>query len=513
MLLMRRNKPKVWIVGAGPGDPGLLTLKAARAIKHAGVLLYDYLASEATVALAPATCEKIFVGKQAGAHSLSQEAINDLMIAKAREGKRVVRLKGGDPFVFGRGAEEAQELRAAGIEFEIIPGISSALAAPAYAGIPLTHRAHNTSFTVLTGHEDPTKAEPTIDWARYADPHQTLVLLMAMGNLPHIVSKLRKGGLPAATPVAVIREGTRPSQETCVATLETILAEVERLELSAPAIVVIGEVVRVREEIAWFDRAPLFGKRVLVTRPAHQAAAFAESLLEHGAHPILAPVIAIGPPDDVAAARQAVEWISEYHWLVFSSNNAVDAFFEHLAAIGEDARYLRFVKVAAIGPKTAAALLRRGIVANVVPNEFVSEDLAEGLLESISAHERTLVFRAQEARDVLPEKLMAAQRSVEIIAAYKTSVVLDPQFAQKVRSADILTFTSASTVYGFAQNLGESAAEAARGKLVACIGPVTAQAARELGLNVDIVAAEYTAEGLLDALEGALQSTASVSRR
>lgn len=513
MLPMPRSRPKVSLVGAGPGDPGLLTLKAARAIQSADILLYDYLASEATVALAPANCEKLFVGKQAGAHSFSQGAINDLIVAKAREGKRVVRLKGGDPFVFGRGAEEAQELRRAGIDFEIIPGITSAIAAPAYAGIPVTHRAHNTAFTVLTGHEDPAKPESTIDWARFADPHQTLVLLMAMGNLQHIVAELSKHGLPAATPVAVIREGTRPTQETCVATLETIAAEVERRGLGAPAVVVIGDVVGARNEIAWFDNAPLFGKRVLVTRPAQQGLSFAESLLEHGAQPVLAPVIAIGPPDDDAAARSAVEHIGEYQWLVLSSHHAVDALFHHLAAIGKDARYLRAVKIAAIGPKTAASLRRHGIDADLVPDEFLSEGLADALLEQISPHERTLVFRAQEARDVLPGALAAANRSVEIVAAYKTSLVSDPNFARKVESADILTFTSASTVSGYVQNLGSAAQSAGGGKIVACIGPVTAQAARDAGLHVDVVAAEYTAEGLLDALEGALQSTGSASHR
>ncbi|MFN2529160.1 MAG: uroporphyrinogen-III C-methyltransferase [Candidatus Baltobacteraceae bacterium] len=499
------EKGKVSLVGAGPGDPGLLTLKAARALRNADVLLHDYLASEATVALAPESCEKIYVGKTAGAHTLSQDEIHELMVRKAREGKRVVRLKGGDPFVFGRGAEEAGVLHQAGIAFEIIPGISSAIAAPAYAGIPVTHRSHNVAFTVLTGHEDPAKAQSGIDWSRYADPNQTLVLLMAMGNLPAIVKKLHDHGLCDDTPVAVIREGTRPTQETLIGTLATIVDDVARARIGAPAIVVIGDVVRVRDEIRWFDAGPLFAKRVLVTRPEGSSAAFVAELLERGAQPVVAPVIAIGPPDDPAAARQAVEFISEYHWVVFTSQNGVEAFFAHLRAMGADARYLRHTRVAAIGPKTAQALLAHGIHADLVPGRFVSEDLAAALDEHARPSDRILLFRAQEGREVL--------QNAESVAAYKTSTLLDPGFEEKVTSADILTFTSASSIKGFVENLGESAVPLSRGKIVACIGPVTAQAAREAGFFVNVVAEDFTVEGLIDALEGAflgaLGSTAS----
>ena len=502
---MPRNKGKVSLVGAGPGDPGLLTLRAAQALRSADVLLYDYLAAEPIVALVPHACEKIYVGKTAGSHTLTQEEINDLIVLKAREGNHVVRLKGGDPFVFGRGAEEAQVLHAAGIAFEIIPGITSAIAAPAYAGIPLTHRAHNVAFTVLTGHEDPTKTESGIDWSRYADPNQTLVLLMAMGNLAAIVRKLQENGMPAHTPVAVIREGTRPTQQTLVATLESVVAEVERAQMSAPAIIVIGDVVQLREQIRWFDTGPLFGKRVLVTRPADSSAEFAAELLERGAQPILAPLISIGSPDDVLAARQAVEFISEYHWVVFTSRYGVEAFFEHLRAMGEDARYLRHTRVAAIGPKTAEALMQRGIHANLVPQRSISEDLAAALEEHVRPEDRILLFRAQEGREVIEH--------AEIVAAYKTSYVNDAHLAQKVANADILTFTSASTIGSYVHNLGERAVSAASGKLIACIGPITAQAARDAGLRVDVVAADFTAHGLTDALEGALASTGSASLR
>ena len=301
--MSKSKSGRVSLVGAGPGDPGLLTLKGARTIAAADVLVYDYLAAAPIVALAPPDCEKIYVGKKAGAHTLAQEEIAQLLIRLAREGKSVVRLKGGDPFVFGRGGEEADELASAGIAFEIVPGITSAIAAPAYAGIPLTHREYNTAFTIATGHEDPTKPESTIDYARLADPHQTLVFLMAMGNLAEIVGKLREHGLPGDRLVAIVREGTKPAQETLVATLDTIVAEAQRAGIAAPAIVVIGDVVRLRERIRWFDVNPLFGKRVLITRPAHQAASSRRACGKSAPSRSLAPTIAIGPPDDPLAAR------------------------------------------------------------------------------------------------------------------------------------------------------------------------------------------------------------------
>ncbi|MDP9018118.1 MAG: uroporphyrinogen-III C-methyltransferase [Candidatus Eremiobacteraeota bacterium] len=509
-----RNKGKVFIVGAGPGDPGLLTLKAARAIRNADVLLHDYLASPATVALAPETCEKIYVGKEAGKHTLSQSEINDLMVRKAGEGKRVVRLKGGDPFVFGRGAEEAQELREAGIAFEIIPGITSSIAAPAYAGIPVTHRSHNTAFTVLTGHEDPTKSESTIDWSRFADPHQTLVLLMAMGNLPTIVAKLLEAGLSGQMPAAVIREGTRPSQQTIVSTLATLVEDVAAARIGSPAIVVIGEVVGVREQIAWFDAAPLFGKNVLITRPAGQSAEFATELLERGAQPILAPTISIGVPDDAPPETLfSTAGLAAYEWIVFTSANAVDAFFKTLETRGKDTRALRDLKIAAIGPKTAQALQRRGIHADLVPKAYVAEDLANAMVTATAPGTRILLYRAQEARDVFPALLTAQARIVDDVAAYKTSIVKDSQFAGKVAQSDIITFTSASTVEGFLQNLGPDAPAAIAGKIVACIGPITAKAASDAGLHVEVIAQEFTVEGLVEALEKRLLSTVSASLR
>jgi uroporphyrinogen III methyltransferase/synthase len=494
------RRGKVWLVGAGPGDPGLLTLKGARAIASCDTLVYDYLASQAIVDLAPPDCERIYVGKKAGTHTLSQTEITALIVRLALDGKRVVRLKGGDVFVFARGGEEAQALYAAGVPFEIVPGITSAIAAPAYAGIPVTHRDHNTTFSISTGHEDPLKGYTSLDYAKLANPKSTTIFLMAMGNLAGIVAELRKHGLPDATPVAIVREGTKPTQETLVATLATIVAEVERTKFAAPAIVVIGDVVKERETIRWFDRGPLFGKRVLVTRPLAQAGTFAQALWESGAEPLLAPTIATGPPDDPAAAAAAVARVREYAWAVFTSRNGVDAFFDTLGAEGKDARALGDTKVAAIGPQTAAALRARGIRVDFMPDAFVNEAVAEGLLARTAAGERVLLFRAQEARDVLPATLRAAGRAVDDVAAYKTRYVDDSELRLKAERADIVTFTSASTVHGFAHNVADAASILAR-TTVAAIGPITAATARGLGIRVDLVAEEFTVEGLVAALE------------
>lgn len=500
------NSGTVFLIGAGPGDPGLLTLRAAAALQRADVLLYDALASDAIVAMAPPSCERIFVGKRGGNHAMPQDEIEALMLRKAGDGKTVVRLKGGDPFVFGRGGEEAQTLHEAGIPFEIVPGITSAIAAPAYAGIPVTHRDFNTAFTVLTGHEDPTKPSSTIDWAKLADPHRTLVLLMAMGNLESISQRLIEHGLSTDTAVAVIQDGTRPSQRTVVGTLATIADVARTSGLEAPAIVIVGEVVTLRDELRWFDRTPLFGKRILVTRPAHQADQFARALYARGVEPILASTIAIVPPDDVHASHRAIDELSQYSWIVFTSQNGVDAFFDRLGSLDADARYIGKTKVAAIGAKTAERLREHGIRADLVPAAYISEEVGRSLIEATGEGERILIYRAQEARDVLPEMLEDAGRVPTVVAAYKTIFDIDPEFAEKVERADILTFTSASTARGFVELVGggEKAVAAARGKLVACIGPITAEAAEAAGLHVDVVADVYTTEGLLDALEAHL---------
>ncbi len=494
---------RVYLIGAGPGDPGLLTLRAAELLRTAEVLLYDALANDRIVALVPPPCERIFVGKRGGNHAVAQSEIEALMIAKAREGKLVVRLKGGDPFVFGRGGEEAQALHVAGIGFEIVPGISSALAVPAYAGIPVTHREYAASFTVLTGHEDPSKPASTLDWEKLADPHRTLVLLMATANLREIAQQLIAHGLIAQTPVAAVQNGTEPTQRTVLGTLATIADEVAAANLGSPAVVVVGGVARLREQLRWFDTGPLFGKSVLITRAGEQSDAFARALLGYGAAPIIAPTIAIVAPDDAQAADALVDALASYHWIVFTSQNGVNEFFRRLGARNADARSLGGVKVAAIGDRTAERLATYGVRADLVPNAFISEEVARALIAQSQPGERVILYRAQEARDALPQMLRDAGLSVTVVAAYKTVVPGDDAFAEKAGRADILTFTSASTVRGFSALLGgnEAAAGVARGKSVACIGPITAQAAREIGLGVDVVAGVYTTAGLLDALE------------
>lgn len=497
---MSAPRGRVWLVGAGPGDPGLLTRKGARAIAECEVLVYDYLASPAIVAMAPPNCEKIYVGKKADAHTMPQDEITALIVKLGLAGKRVVRLKGGDVFVFARGGEEAAELRAAGVPFEIVPGITSAIAAPAYAGIPITHRDHNTSFTIATGHEDPTKGYSSLDFAKLANPAQTLVFLMAMGSLGGIVAKLREHGMPGEIPVAVVREGTKPAQATIVATLDTIVAEVERTRFAAPAIVVIGNVVAEREAIRWFDTNPLFGKRVLVTRAREASLDLAEQFWEIGAEPVLAPTIAIGPPDDVTGARAATAAFASYAWVVFTSQNGVNAAFSYLAERGADARAFGSAKVAAVGPKTAALLAARGIVADFVPGKFDADEVAAGVLARSTAGDRVLFYGAQEMRQGPAGALRAGRRHVDVVAAYKTNPLFDPDIARAARETDIWTFTSASTVNAFVANVPD-AAELARERIVACIGPVTADAASAAGLPADVVAEEFTARGLVDALE------------
>ncbi|MEA2721209.1 MAG: uroporphyrinogen methyltransferase / synthase [Candidatus Eremiobacteraeota bacterium] len=493
---------KVWLVGAGPGDPGLLTLKGARALAQCDTLVYDYLASQAIVSLAPPDCEKIYVGKKAGEHTLTQDEITALIVQLGLDGKKVVRLKGGDVFVFARGGEEAHALAKAGVPFEIVPGITSAIAAPAYAGIPVTHREHNTSFTIATGHEDPTKGYSSLDYAKLANRKATTIFLMAMGNLAGIVAKLRENGLEGDTPVGIVHEGTKPTQEVLTATIDTVIDEVARTGITAPAIVVIGDVVRERQNIRWFDAQPLFGKRVLVTRPAHQADDFATRLWEAGAEPILAPTIAIGAPDDPAAAREAAARVREYDWVVFTSRNGVDAFFDALGELGRDARAFGDARIAAIGPKTAEALATRGIRVDLIPPEFVNEAIASELLTRTSPGDRILIYRAQEAREVLPETLREHGRVADVVAAYATRFVHDPDLAAKTDRADIVTFTSSSTVGGFISNVPDAAALLAS-KTVAAIGPITARTARDAGIRVGVVPDEFTVDGLLRALSAA----------
>ena len=500
----------VFLVGAGPGDPRLLTVGAMECMKRAEVVVYDHLADESILSYAPADAELIYVGKQSCKHTMRQEDINVLLADKAAEGKTVVRLKGGDPFVFGRGGEEALLLLERGIPFEILPGVTSAVSVPAYAGIPVTHRGVAVSFAVVTGHEDPTKAHSNIRWEHLATGVDTLVFLMGVANIPVITKKLIEHGRPADTPAAFIRWGTHPEQETYVTTVGEAAETVVRAGIRPPAIFIVGDVVKLRDKLRWVDRPatrPLFGKRILVTRARVQASALTEKLTALGAACIEAPVIRIAPPaDGYAVLDGAIAELNAYQWLIFTSVNGVEHFFARLHAAGKDTRALGYARVAAIGAATSAALRAFGIRADLVPPEFRAEAVAEELRPLLPPRARILLPRAQEARDVLPDTLRAHGATVDVVAAYETvPEIEDAAIAQRLASGeiDMVTFTSSSTVKNLVKMLGNITP--LQQVKIACIGPVTADTARSFALEPDIVAKEYTIDGLVRSIKEYIQ--------
>jgi uroporphyrinogen III methyltransferase/synthase len=503
------NAPgKVWLIGAGPGDPGLMTVAGVAALAEAEVVVYDRLVSAKLLELTPSSAERIFVGKEAAAHALGQEEINALLVESARQGKRVVRLKGGDPFVFGRGGEEAVALAAAGVPFEVVPGVTSAVAVPAYAGIPITHRGLASSFAVITGHEDPAKAETALDWSKLATGVDTLVFLMGTATLPQIVEKLVEHGRPAATPVAVIRWGTTPAQEVVTGTLADIARQVKAARLEPPAVAVVGEVVRLRETLRWFDSPqakPLFGKRVLVTRTRQQASALSRLLSQQGAEPIELPALELVPRADPRRLARTISALTRgrYQWVVFTSANGVDIFFRRLKETGRDARAFAGARVCAIGPGTAEALAAHGLRADLVPQEFVAESVVEALRPHLRPGNRVLVPRAESARPELVEGLRSCGAEVAEVTLYHAAVPKEaPAEALEMlrRGAiDIVTFGSSSAVRNLLKLLGGDTAPL-KGPLIACIGPVTARTAREAGLEVGVEAKEHTIPGLVAAL-------------
>jgi uroporphyrinogen III methyltransferase/synthase len=503
---------KVYLIGAGPGDPGLFTLKGVECMRRADVIVYDYLAGKPLLVHAPPGAEQIYVGKKGSSHTMEQNDINALLVRLGKEGKTVARLKGGDTFIFGRGGEEALALREAGVPFEVVPGISAGYSVPAYAGIPVTHRGITTDVAFVTGHEDPTKTESTINWEKLATAVGTLVFFMGVKNLPYIVERLIANGRDPQTPVALIRWGTTPKQETLSGTLTDITQKVKEAGFKAPAITVVGEVVKLREQLHWFEDRPLFGKRVVVTRSRAQASDLVDALADAGAVPLEFPTIrVIEPKDGYAALDAAITRLRgdhAYDWLVFTSVNGVEHFFSRLELQG-DVRDLKGISLGAIGPATSAAMERRGLKADFVPGEYRAEAVVEGLLAKGVKGSRVLIPRALEAREVLPEKLTEAGAEVELVTAYET--VLDDAGASDLKhmlesgEIDIITFTSSSTVKNFAALLDGLDLSQLPGNIkVACIGPVTAETAKELGLKVDLVAREYTIPGLVKALvEGA----------
>ena len=497
----------VYLVGAGPGDPGLITAKGMECIRSADVIIYDYLAAPALLQHAGENAELIYVGKKGGDHTLSQEGINDLIVEKAREHAVVTRLKGGDPFIFGRGGEEAEVLLAAGIAFEVVPGVTSAIAAPAYAGIPLTHRRHTATVAFVTGHEDPTKPDSNIDWKSLAGGIGTLVFLMGVKNLPHIARHLIQNGKPATTPAAAIRWGTTAHQQTVSGTLADIAERVSKAGLKAPAIVVVGEVVQLRENLQWFEKRPLLGKNIIVTRARAQASDLIRRLSDLGAQCHEFPTIRVVAPDDWQPLDKALNRLADYQWLIFTSVNGVRYFFERLFALDKDVRALHHIKTAAIGPVTAAELLARGLKTDILPETYRAESVVEAFKSAPLQNSRVLLPRAEEARPILPDELKKMGAQVDEITVYRTIPVTESSGhlieALQATSIDMVTFTSSSTVRNFRSLLPDDRfQELMRSVAVASIGPITSDTASELGFTVDVTAESFTIPGLVEAIIG-----------
>ena len=485
----------VYLVGAGPGDPGLLTVRGAELLRTAQVVVYDRLSARSLLDLAPPEAERIDVGKTPDGPSVRQERINELLVEHGLAGRSVVRLKGGDPFVFARGAEEAHALAAAGVPYEVVPGITSAIAAPAYAGIPVTMRYSSTSLTIVTGHEDPTKGRGDVDWESLAKVGGTIVVLMGVANLVEISRRLRAGGLPADTPAAAVRWGTRPDQHVTRATLATLPDH----ELSSPSTIVIGDVAG--ESLDWFTSRPVLGRRVVVTRSPGQASELARRLRNVGAQVVEVPTIDIVDPlDGGEALRSAVARVAEYDWLVVTSPNGARRTLLEL----RDARDRAGVRIAAIGPGTAGVLSDRHLNPDLVPDRYVAEGLLEVFPDPPAGGGRVLLSRAQVARDLLPDGLRACGWSVDVVDAYRTvPVPLDARALARVADADAVTFTSASSARNLVSAIGaDGPDELARSvpPVVVAIGPITAAAAGELGLDVTAEASPHTLDGLVDAL-------------
>ncbi|HYM14663.1 MAG TPA: uroporphyrinogen-III C-methyltransferase, partial [Dehalococcoidia bacterium] len=482
------NAGLVSLVGAGPGDPELITVGGAARLAEADVVIYDRLANPALLSHARPGAELIDAGKLPDRHTLTQDEINALLVEHGRAGKRVVRLKGGDPFVFGRGGEEAEALVAAGVPFEILPGVTSAIAAPAYAGIPVTHRALASSFAVITGHEHPAKDGSSIDWEHLARGVDTLIFLMGTGRLAEIAGQLVAHGRPPATPAAVIEWGTLPRQRTVAGTLATIAADVAAAGIGPPAVTVVGEVAALRDHLRWFDARPLFGKRVLVTRTRRQASELSRALAAQGAEPVELPTIEIVPRVDASALAAAIEALrtSAYQWCVFTSANAVELFAGHLRDAGLDARAFGRARIAAIGPGTADALARAGLRADVVPPTFVAESLLDALSSRVLRGARVLLPRAEGARTVLVDGLAALGARVDELTLYRAGLPReqDAEALRRLRAGeiDIATFASSSSVRNLVEMLGGDVSPL-RNVLIAAIGPVTAHAVRDAGLQ------------------------------
>jgi uroporphyrinogen III methyltransferase/synthase len=494
---------KCILAGAGPGDIGLVTLRTKEAVEQADVVVYDYLCNPEILNWTRPDAEIIYAGKQAAAHTLSQSEINDLIAQRAKEGKVVVRLKGGDPFVFGRGAEEAEVLAAAGIPFEIVPGITSAIAVPSYAGIPVTHRDVTSSFTVFTGHEDPTKEESAIDYAALVQGGGTLVMLMGAARLSKVVAELRAHGASPTMPVALVRWGTTGRQETIVGKLDNI--QEVAIDIEPPVVAVFGKVVSYRQRLKWFEDRPLFGRRIVVTRTRQQAGALSARLRSLGAEVTELPTIKIVPPENLMEFGELVRDSFQYDWVVFTSPNGVTAFFDLFFKLYDDARSLGNARIAAIGPGTAKRVKDFHLAVDLQPEEYVAERLADAIQRHESVENlRFLVVRAANARDVLPKRLTQLGAIVDEAIAYRTVPENDDITGARKRftdeGADLITFTSSSTVENFlAMKLPWP-----KGIKTASIGPITSGTMQQAGLEVDVEATQHDIDGLVEAIVGLL---------
>ncbi len=493
---------KVYIIGAGPGDPGLMTVKGVQCLQEANVVFYDYLVGNALLCHTAENARLIYVGKKGGHHTIPQNELNELLIKEAKNGNIVARLKGGDPFIFGRGGEETELLAKEGIPFEVVPGVTSAVAVPAYAGIPLTHRDYTSSVVFVTGHEDPTKGESDINWESIA-AIGTVVFLMGVKNLRHIVKNLIGGGKTSETPAALIRWGTTAEQETLTGTLRNIVQIAEEKNFSPPAIFVVGNVVGLRKYLNWFEKKPLFGKGIVITRPLEQAGEFADILQRAGARVIYFPTIKIVPPENFDDLDRAIGNIEKYHWIVFTSVNGVKFFFKRLNNLNRDLRDIKGVKICAIGPATSAAVENFGIRVDIIPDDYTSEAVLKKIQEKEFMDRNFLLPRAEIASNVIPEGLAKLGANVDVAVAYRTvSSGKDRTELYELieqNKVDVITFTSPSTVINFLNIMGEDFRLTENIK-IACIGHVTAAATEKLGFKVDVMPETYTVSGLVDAL-------------
>ncbi len=497
----------VYLVGSGPGDPGLITVKALEKIREADAIIYDYLAGKEFLKEARPSAELVYVGKTGKNHAVEQIDINQILIKKAHEHKCVVRLKGGDPYVFGRGAEEAEELVNAGIPFEVVPGVTSAVAAPAYAGIPVTHREHASLVTFVTGHENPNKDQSSIDWENLARNKGSLVFLMGVKNLEIITSSLINNGMSPDTPAALVRWGTTPDQSSFLSCLQHIAEESLKRGFKAPAVLVVGSVASLKPKLDWYEKKPLFGKQVLITRSREQSVKMADRILGQGGKPLLFPTIQIKEPHDFSDLDRSISSASCYDWIIFTSVNGVDAFFRRFFSTGHDIRELAGPKFGAIGPVTAQAIRKHGIKVELLAAQFIQEGVLDALRQKDIVGKRFLIPRAEKARDILPEGISGMGGSVSVVTAYRTDLpdhadVKPVRESLANRDIDVITFTSSSTVTHFMELLGkEDAGSLLEGVVLASIGPVTSRTIREFGLEPTLEASEYTIDGLLDAID------------